>query len=133
MKTHVTFRSNLFPSYGSDVEGPNFENGVYGKRLADFLSEKLPSQGFHIADCFAEDWGWLVAIKHDQKFPLFIGCGHSEESDDCYVCFIEPNKPVIRRWFKRIEVGDSVSNLASSLNKILEADPLIHSIEWNEA
>lgn len=131
MKTLVSFKSNQFPSFGSEVEGSNFDNGVYGKRLADYLCEKLAKQGFQITDCFAEDWGWMVAIKHDRKFPLFIGCGHSDDADDSYLCFVEPDGPVIRNSFKTIDVRDTVTDLKTALKKIIEADPLIHSIEWD--
>ncbi len=132
MKTRVLFKSKQFPSFGSEVEGPNFDSGVYGKRLADYLCEKLTRHGFQIADSFAEDWGWMVEIKHDRSFPLFIGCGHSQESDESYLCFVEPDKPVIRKWFRKIDVGDTVMGLASALGKILEADPLIYSVEWED-
>jgi hypothetical protein len=132
MENLVRFRSSQFPSYKTEVEGPNFENGVYGKRIAEYLCGKLPLYGFQVADCFAEDWGWMVCIKHDRKYPLFIGCGHSQESEDSFLCFIEPNRPVIRKWFRKIDVREDVSTLKDALIKILKSDPLIHTVEWSE-
>ena len=132
LDTIVRFRSPQFPSHNSNVEGPNFENGVYGKRLAEYFCGRLPSYGFQVADCFAEDWGWMVELKHDRKFPFFVGCGHAEGQDDNYLCFIEPSKPVIRRWFKKMDVRDDILALKNALAKILENDPQIHSIEWSE-
>lgn len=130
MEKLIRFRSNQFPSHNTDVEGPNFENGVYGKRLADYLSDRLISHGYQIADCFAEDWGWMVCIEHDRKYPLFVGCGHSEEFEDGFLCFVEPNKPEIRRWFRKIDVREDVSKLQGALKAILENDPLIYSVEF---
>ena len=131
MQTKVKFRSDQFASYVSDVEGPNFENGVFGKRLAEYLSEKLQNHGFEVADCFAEDWGWEVDIKHDRNFPLFIGCGHSEEFDNAFLCFIEPDRPMIRRWFRKIDVQDVVLSLCGALKLILESDGEIYDIDWD--
>ena len=130
MQTQVTFKSDAFPSFNSDIEGPNFEAGVFGKRLADNIAGKLPDFGFEVATSYAEDWGWAVEIRHDGKFPLFVGCSHVEDTKDGFQCFIEPSKPYIRRWFKKIDVRETVTSLSAAIKAILETDPRIHSVEW---
>lgn len=45
MKTHVEFNSDKFPSYDTEEEGVNYEAGVYGKRLAEYLRDKLTTKG----------------------------------------------------------------------------------------
>jgi hypothetical protein len=44
LQTHVEFRSDRFPSCEGEEEEINPD--LWGKRLAEFLCEKLPAQGF---------------------------------------------------------------------------------------
>lgn len=53
----VQFRSSKFPSYGTEEEGANFEAGLWGKWLAEYLQAKLPAKGFPVKFAVAEDWG----------------------------------------------------------------------------
>lgn len=131
MKTHVEFTSNKFPSYGTEDEGVNVEAGIYGKRLAEFLQEQLPLKGIEVACVFPEDWGWTVEIKHDSNYPLWIGCSpYNDTSDDGFMCYVEPSKPTIRRWFKKIDVRQDVGRVAEALDEILQADSEITNIRW---
>ena len=131
MKTHVEFTSNKFPSYNTEEEGVNFEAGIYGKRLAEYLQEKLPSKGIEVSCIFPEDWGWTVEIQHGSNYPLWIGCSsYNDTSDDGFLCFIEPSKPVIRRWFKKIEVREDVARIAEAMYEILQAESEITNIRW---
>jgi hypothetical protein len=132
MRTQVEFRSNKFPSYETDIEGVNVSAGVFGKRLADYLAEKLPAHGVVVGVTAAEDWGWMVEIKHDGDFPLMIGCA-STEDEGAFRCFIEPSKPVIRRWFKKIDARPAIEAVSSALQEILRADPDISDVEWLDA
>jgi hypothetical protein len=69
MKTHVTFRCDLFPPNAEDAAKPNPE--LFGKRLADFLAAELRAKGFEPRQPIAEDWGWVLPIKND-RFDLWI-------------------------------------------------------------
>ena len=42
----------------------------------------------------------------------------------------EPSKPVIRRFFKKIDTTESVSHLAEALDRILSSDPDIRELRW---
>ena len=132
MRTHVEFRSNKFPSYENDVEGVNWNAGIYGKRLADYLVEKLPQHGIEVARHLAEDWGWYIEIKHDGGFTLSVGCGSYQEYENGFLCFVEPSKPLLRRWFKKIDVSSSINRTASALDSILTGDPEITALRWWE-
>jgi len=67
MKTHLEFTSTAFPAYpGEDKE---INPGIFGKRVAEFLAESLPQQGFKVLCIGAEDWGWMVEIEN-REFPL---------------------------------------------------------------
>ena len=127
MKTHVEFRSNRFPPY--DGEDKEINPGRYGKRLEQFISDGLRSEGFEPQESFAEDWGWVVPIRNE-AFALWIGCGNYEEYSDGFLCFIEPHQPFIRRFFKKIETRDRVELLQKAMDKILSEEAGIREKQW---
>jgi hypothetical protein len=126
--THVEFRSDLFPSYESEEEGVNFQT-IWGKRLAEFLQIKLREEGFETKEPYAEDWGWELPIKND-AFSLYVGCGHYEEYLDGYLCRLDPDKPFVRRFFKKIDTRPRLTQLQRAIDKILTTTPGIHDIKW---
>jgi hypothetical protein len=131
MKTHLEFKSENFRSYGDESEGVNWDAGIYGRRLAEYLSEKLAERGI-FADGLAEDWGWYLSVQHTGKFTMFIGCGCNETPEtngNCHV-FVEPKTPTIRKWFKTIDVKEPVEKLANTLYDILSTDTDIHDLRW---
>jgi hypothetical protein len=93
MQTHVEFRSNRFPPL--DGEEQIINPDLWGKRLADFLRESLRKQGFETKEPIAEDWGWVVPVVNN---PFRIGCGHYQQYEDGFLCFIEPHKPFCGGW-----------------------------------
>ena len=130
MRSHVEFRSDKFPSYGNNEEGTNFENGVFGKRLAEYLREKLDLKGMAISSVYPEDWGWCLEISHAENYQLFIGCGHYQEYENGFLCFVEPSEPYVRKWFKKIDVRETVEKVASALDAVLNKNKGIHSVRW---
>lgn len=130
MKTHVEFRSDTFPPY--DGEEDELNPGIWGKRLAEYLQENLPKHGIKVAGIGAEDWGWMVELEHDE-FPLWIGCGHQGGGHDEFLCFIEPSKPFVRKWFRKIDTTAQIRCVADALNKVLESASEIHGVEWISA
>ena len=71
----------------------------------------------------------MVPIKND-LFSLWIGCGHQYGDDDQFLCFIEPSKPMIRQWFKKIDTTAQVGRVQTALEKIFSADPDIREVRW---
>ena len=129
MKTHVEFRSTLFPPYPNEEDEIN--PGRWGKRLAEFIHAGLMDRGFAVIEPGAEDWGWMVEIRND-AFPLFIGCGNIDGEDDEYLCFIEPSTPFVRRFlFKKISTEAEVTRLQAALDSILSSEPMIKEIRWS--
>ena len=127
MQTHLEFRSTAFPAYPGEEEEIN--PGRYGKRLAEFLAGELPRHAFKVVDIYAEDWGWCIGLVHD-AFPLWVGCGNYEEHEDGFLCFIEPSRPFIRRWLKRVPTSDTVERLASALEEIVLRSGKAHDVRW---
>ena len=127
MKTQVEFRSDKFPPY--DGEEDEINPGLWGKRLAEYLQRNLPHYGVKVTAIGAEDCGWMVELENDE-FPLWIGCGHQDGDNDEFLCFIEPSKPFIRKFFKKIHTIAKVRRVADALNKVLESNPDIRDINW---
>lgn len=129
MKTEVTFRSGKFPPY--DGEEAQINPGLWGKRLAEYLAAGLKGRGIDTDEIIPEDWGWTVPVKNE-GFRLAIGCGHQNGADDEFLCFIDPSKPMIRKWFKKIQTTQQVCRLAEALASILSVDPDIRGVNWTE-
>jgi hypothetical protein len=133
MRTHVEFQSNDFPPEENEEE--QIYPGRYGKRLADFLAEELPSRGFIVRCVGPEDWGWIVELEND-SFPLWVGCGNYDEFENGFLCFIDPSKPFVRKWLSRIETQPTVERLASAIDSLLQGSGKVSQLRWwseNEA
>jgi hypothetical protein len=134
MRTHVEFRSSAFPPYEGESEQIN--PGRFGRRLAEFLQSRLADQGILTQEIYSEDWGWAIPVVND-AFALWVGCGNYEEYPDGFLCFIEPSKPVVRRWvFKRIDTRATVERVAAAIETALASQPAVHDLRWwskNEA
>jgi hypothetical protein len=129
MNTQVTFRSNKFPPY--DGEEGQINPGLWGKRLAEYVVEKLKGTGIETEEIIAEDWGWYIPIKND-GFRLAICCGHQNGDDDEFLCFTEPATPIIKKLFKKIDATEQLNCLITAMDQILRADPGIKNVEWTE-
>jgi hypothetical protein len=127
MLTHVEFRSDRFPPYEGEEEDVNPD--LWGKRLAEFVREKLLTKGIRTEEPFSEDWGWQVNVVND-GFALWIGCGRYQEYPDWYLCLIEPHTPYIHRLFKKVDVRERVAALQAALDEILEADGIRDKRWW---
>jgi hypothetical protein len=127
MKTHLEFRSSAFPPYPGEQDLINPE--LFGKRLAEFVVEALKAAGFKPDEPGAEDWGWCVTIENSE-FPLWVGCGHYQEYEDGFLCFIEPSKPLVRRWFRRVSTEAVVGRVASVLESALGSHPDVYGLRW---
>lgn len=127
----LTFRSAKFPSLGTEEEGVNVEAGIFGKRLADYLSAHLAANGFPVRAAVAEDFGWWLEIAHDEPYALAVCCGHvSDGADDAFHCFLHPDKPHVRRWLKPYDTTAKTAALAKALEDILRADVDIRELAW---
>ena len=127
MLTHVEFRSDRFPPYENEEEKVN--PGLWGQRLAEFLRDRLRTEGIDTGEPFSEDWGWVLPIAN-QEFRLWIGCANYQEYPDGYLCFIEPHQPYIRKLFKQIDTRETIVALQQSMDKVLTEDAGIRAKRW---
>ena len=129
MKTQVEFRSSKFPPYDGEEEEIN--PGLWGKRLAEYLVQKLAELGVETEDIVAEDWGYYVPVRNE-GFELALCCGHQNGDDDEFLCFTEPSKPIVKKLFKKVDATIQLSRLTEALENILSSDPDIREIVWTE-
>ena len=129
MKTQVEFRSNKFPPYPGEEELIN--PGLWGKRLAEYLVQKLAERGIQTEGMIAEDWGWYVPVKNE-GFKLAICCGHQNGDDDEFLCFTEPSSPTVKKLFKKIDATEQLTHLTEALQQILASDPEIKNLVWTD-
>ena len=116
MKTQVAFRSKNFPPYNDEEEQIN--PGLWGKRLAEYLVDKLKPHGIETEEIIAEDWGWYIPIKNE-GFHLAICCGHQNGDDDEFLCFTDPATPIIRKLFKKIDATHELTRVVTAIGNIL--------------
>ena len=130
MKTQVEFRSSKFPPYEGEEQQIN--PGLWGKRLAEYLVQKLVERGIETAEMVAEDWGWYVPVRNE-GFRLALCCGHQYGDDDEFLCFTEPSTPVVKKLFKKIDATPQLTRLTEALQEILASDPEIRDVVWTES
>lgn len=123
MRSHVEFRSTVLS------DAPDDESVPKGKAIASLFEAELPKHGYQIERVYPEDWGWCVQLANS-GFPLWIGCGHYQEYPDGHLCFIEPSRPFIRRWLKKIPTAAVVERLANAVDEILRGNADIYGVRW---
>ncbi len=129
MKTQVEFRSSKFPPYEGEEDQIN--PGLWGKRLAEYLVQKLAERGIETEEMVAEDWGWYVPLRNE-GIRLALCCGHQNGDDDEFLCFTEPSTPLVKKFFKKIDATPQLTRLTGALQEILDADPDIRDVVWKE-
>src|SRR5215470_239100 len=127
MKTQVVFRSSKFPPYEGEQEQIN--PGLWGKRLAEHLVQKLSEKGIQTDEIIAEDWGWYVPVRND-GFRLALCCGHQNGDDDQFLVFTDPSTPKVKKLFRTIDATPQLTRILDALRQILESDPDIREVVW---
>ena len=49
---------------------------------------------------------------------------------DGFLCFIQPSKAFVRRWFRKINTTTRVGAVADALEAALRANPRIYNLRW---
>jgi hypothetical protein len=124
MRTHLEFTSKEFEIVPGEDEQTN--PGVYGLRLAEFLVSQLIAKGYQPAE-LAEDWGYCVMLANP-SFSSFVGC--SSYGDDRWLIQIEPCKPAVRKWFKKIDTTEWVERLSANVEASLVEHGGATDLRW---
>lgn len=127
VKTFAEFHSQKFPPYDGEEEQIN--PGLWGKRLAEYLVEKLAAKGIRTHEIIPEDWGWYIPVEND-GFRLAVCCGHQGGDDHEFLCFTDPSEPIVKKLFRRIDATSQLTRLTRALAEILREDPDITDVKW---
>lgn len=129
MKTFVEFRSSKFPSY--DKKNGEVNPEIWGKRLAEYISQNLEKHGIKTLDIIAEDWGYYLPIQNEEA-RLALCCANQNGENDKFIIFTDPKTPKIRKLLRTKDITPQLSRLIDAVREILENDPDIHDIGWQE-
>ncbi len=66
----------------------------------------------------------------NSAFPLWIGCGNYDEKPNAFLCFVEPSKPFIRKWFSKIDTTGRVEKLTAAMNTIFLSSGKVSELKW---
>jgi len=66
----------------------------------------------------------------EQRIPALDRLRPYQEYADGHLCFIEPSRPYIRRWLKRVPTADAVERLATAIEVILRASGAVNDLRW---
>lgn len=143
MEASFEFISSAFPKYENE-ENELVNGHLWGKRLAEYLRDHLPTYGVATEDILAEDWGWLVHLKHD-AFPLWVGCGVMDEDgpdgddeDDAapsaipasqkdaavrFAVFVTAEPGFFKSLFRRVDTRSATAPVNAALRKMMADRP----------
>jgi len=123
MRSNLEFRS-------VNLDDAKVTDGLpRGQAVARLIAAGLPDYGFHINEVGTEDWGWYIKVTN-VNFALLIGCGAYPQYDDGHLCFIEPEKQIIRRWFRKTSIIESVERLATAIETIVQQSGKATDFRW---
>ena len=126
MKTSIYLKTSLFPPYPDEEEDIN--PGRFGKRLGEFVKDVLEKNGIEVADLYATDSCYELRI--DQfDFPVYIQTGNLDGEKTEFLISIEPKKPFVRKWFRKIPTAPIVEQLSTALLQACEENDKIAVVE----
>lgn len=124
----ITFDSPHFPRHARDAELVNDEE-MFGYALASHITEALAERGTTVTACIAEDWGWYCEVRLPDT-AIAYGVSGGPDSDAFLIQFI-PDKPFVRKLFRRIDVSEPLARLQDDVFAILQAAPSSSPPRWS--
>lgn len=146
----VAFKSDAFPKYPNEDE-ETINPSRWGKRLAEFVRDNLPSYGVETEGVLCEDWGWLVGVVNP-AYSLWIGCGpidddsqyqQPKESEGAmeapqlsgigmveFSMFVVAEPGLLKRLFRRIDVAPGIARVVAAMESMLQESAEFHDVDW---
>ncbi|MGH7484075.1 MAG: hypothetical protein ACREMY_00550 [bacterium] len=116
----LEFESSAFAVAPGEDEETN--PGVYGKALAQWLTEQLRAAGFSVGHVIPEDFGWCVTVGSE---PLYVACASTGERPDQWRVFAFSEGGVMARFLGKDKRAESLAALYTALRRCLESAPTI--------
>jgi hypothetical protein len=125
MSALLRFESSAFAIAPGEDEETN--PGIYGKALAQWLSQLLASRGFNVIGIIPEDFGWCVSI--DAKpYAAYVACSNTPDLTTQWGVFAFAEGGLMSRLLGKDKRQEIISSLFVALKDILSASPNISSI-----
>lgn len=134
MDTQFLITSGAFAATAGELDDEHedyINPGIYALEFADFLESELSERGYPVKFRCQEDWGHWMELEHQGKFTLAVCCANTGEEIDGqpeHRVFLSPDKPVIRKFFKKIDVRNDLEKLGATLRVVLESNPEIKNV-----
>lgn len=125
----ITFDSPHFPRHERDAELANAEE-MFGFALASHIGQALAERGTIVTATIPEDWGWYCEIRLPET-AIAYGVAGGPDSDGFLIQFI-PDKPYVRKLFRKIDISEPLARLQDDVFAILQAAPSSSGPVWSE-
>ena len=127
MTRYIHFYSERFkPDPGEDEE---VNPGIYGKKLATWITDELPESGIKTNRTYPEDWGWEIDVSTD-KINRYIGVRNVDDTDNEWVVFIEIRSKIIMKLLgKSQDEEKEIEEILTSLEPILNNEESIKDLD----
>ena len=121
----LEFESSAFAIVPGEDEQTN--PGIYGKALAQWISEQLAARGFSVGEVIAEDFGWCVPLK--SKAPhLFVACANGDEKQNQWRVFAFAEGGTLARLFGKDTGADALASLFAVVKQTLQSTPSVKGL-----
>jgi hypothetical protein len=121
----LEFESSAFPIIPGEDEETN--PGVYGKALAQWLSEQLRVAGVPAGEVIPEDFGWCVSVD-SKPHALYVACASTGEIPDQWRVFAFAEGGLMARILGKDNSAPSLESLFKVVRHCLESVATVRSI-----
>ena len=121
----LEFESSAFAVTPGEDEETN--PGIYGRALAQWLSEQLRAAGFGAGNVISEDFGWCVPVA-STPHSLYMVCASTGEAPNRWRVFAFAEGGVVARLLGKDRRVESVAALFAAVRSCLESTPTISNL-----
>jgi hypothetical protein len=114
----LRFESSAFAVTPGEDEETN--PGIYGKSLAQWLSEQLASRGVRVTGVIAEDFGWCVGID-STPHAAYVACASTEDELRQWGVFVFAEGGLMARLLGKDKRAEVVASLFALVKDILSS------------
>ena len=139
MRTSLTFFSDAFPMIPDPTPEEDepvetideFNPGLFGRRLADFVVQGLRSAGIAADDPGPEDYGWWVNLPGWGHGAFLVCCGGWGEPGQFRIIF-HPAKPKVWRWWRFVDARRCNEQVTQAVEKLMLGSGLVRDMVWED-
>ena len=121
----LRFESSAFSIAPGEDEETN--PGIFGKALAQWLSEQLATRGFKVTGVFPEDFAWCIGVDSNPH-ASFVACSNTPDHNTQWGVFVVSEGGLLSRLFGKDKRQEVVASLYSEIKEILSASPSINAL-----